>query len=136
MKRKKGSGEVYEFDPKVYPQKLWISVGATKEDFADFDEISEMNNATIADTTAICKLKPKKRGGVLIRFRNRNDINFENVTHESIHAAMCILDYCDVKFHADNQEPVAYMAGWVAKCIERVKYKRYASTEKITTGQD
>lgn len=113
--------KVWEFDPQIYPQKLWISVGATKKDFADFDEIPEMDKASIADTTPVCKLKPKKLGGVLIRFRNRIDMQFNNVTHESVHAAMIILDYCDVKFYADNQEPVAYMAGWIADCIDKVK---------------
>ena len=136
MKKKKSAGEVYEFDPEIYPQKLWISVGATKEDFADFDEIQDISDVAIADTTPICKLKPKKRGGVLIRFRSRNDMKFGIIAHESVHAAMCILDYCDVKFHADNQEPITYMVGWIAACIEKVKQKRYATTEKITTGQD
>lgn len=112
---------VWEFDPQIYPRKLWIGLGATKEDLADFEEIAEMEDSTIADTTSICKLKPKKFGGVLIRFRNRLDISFENVTHESVHAAMCMLDYCGVKFHADNQEPIAYLAGWVADCIDKVK---------------
>lgn len=112
---------VWEFDPQIYPRKLWIGLGATKEDLADFEDIAEMEDSTIADTTSICKLKPKKLGGVLIRFRNRLDISFENVTHESVHAAMCMLDYCGVKFHADNQEPIAYLAGWVADCIDKVK---------------
>jgi hypothetical protein len=112
---------VWEYDPQIYPQKLWIGLGATKEDLADFEEIAEMEDSTIADTTPIRKLKPKKLGGVLIRFRNRMDMSFENVTHESVHAAMCMLDYCGVKFHADNQEPISYLAGWVADCIDKVK---------------
>lgn len=48
-------------------------------------------------------------------------MQFGNVTHESVHAAMCILDYCGAKFHADNQEPIAYLADWVADCIDKVK---------------
>lgn len=119
---KKDLKRVWEFDPQVYPQKLWIGLGATKEDLADFEDIAEMEDTTIADTTPIRKLKPEKLGGVLIRFRNRMDMSSDNITHESVHAAMCILDYCGVKFHADNQEPIAYMAVWVADCIDKIKH--------------
>lgn len=123
------ASKIYEFDPQIYPQKLWVSVGATKEDLADFEDINEMSNVSIATTTPICRLKPKKLGGVLIRFRNKHDMTAENITHESVHAAMCILDYCDVAFHADNQEPIAYMAGWVAKCVEKVKQGKVNNNE-------
>ena len=120
--------KIYEFDPKIYPQRLWVSVGAKKEDLVEFEDVSEMNDYAIATTTPIVN-KAKNKGGVLIRFRSKKDMTLSIVAHESTHAAMCILDYVGVEFDAENQEPVAYMIGWIAECIDKVKRGKLTSNE-------
>jgi hypothetical protein len=61
------------------------------------------------------------RGGVLIRFENKSKMTTPIITHEAIHAALAILDYCGIQIVAGNDEPLAYLAGWIAKCCTEVK---------------
>ena len=44
-----------------------------------------------------------------------------NITHEASHVAMEILDYVGSYANPKDQEPFAYLAGWIAKCIDEVK---------------
>ena len=67
--------------------------------------------------------KEKDLGGLLIRFRSADEITAENTTHESTHVAIEIFDYIEARIDTNNQEPFAYLCGWVAGCIEEVKQK-------------
>ena len=113
---------LYEFDPQIYPRKLWVAV--TKGTFSDvFDtELKELGEYDNADVNNVHH-KEKDLGGLLIRFRSADEITAENTTHESTHVAIEIFDYIGVRIDANNQEPFAYLCGWVAGCIEEVKQK-------------
>lgn len=105
--------KIHEFDPQIYPRKLWIAI----TDKAVFD-------AEPLDETVAARVEGAHdgvNGGVLIRFRNKKSLTPKHATHEAIHAAMVILEYAGVKLDYQNQEPLAYLAGWVAECIEEVK---------------
>ena len=113
---------LYEFDPQIYPRKLWVAV--TKGTFSDvFDtELKELGEYDNADVNNVHH-KEKDLGGLLIRFRSADEITAENTTHESTHVAIEIFDYIGARIDANNQEPFAYLCGWVAGCIEEVKQK-------------
>ena len=113
---------LYEFDPQIYPRKLWVAV--TKGTFSDvFDtELKELGEYDNADVNNV-QHKEKDLGGLLIRFRSADEITAENTTHESTHVAIEIFDYIEARIDAHNQEPFAYLCGWVAGCIEEVKQK-------------
>lgn len=51
---------------------------------------------------------------VAIIFRSLDDYNTENLTHECVHAAWRTLELVGVKSDVDNQEPLAYLTGWIA----------------------
>jgi hypothetical protein len=51
-------------------------------------------------------------------------MNANTICHESIHAALAILDYCDIQPNINNQEPLTYLAGWIASCCEKVKLNK------------
>lgn len=38
-----------------------------------------------------------------------------------VHVALDIFVFIGCKVHYDNQEPIAYLTGWVARCIDKVK---------------
>ena len=85
----------------------------------DFDGITLGDNAA---TTYLCKHKPTDRMCVLIRFYDKRIMaDYGVVAHESFHAAMFILDYVGSGISADYHEHAAYLAGWVANCINRVR---------------
>ena len=48
-----------------------------------------------------------------------------HICHEATHAAIDIFDDCGCRIDAENQEPFAYLVGWIAKCIDQVKRGKY-----------
>jgi hypothetical protein len=113
---------LHEFDPVIYPRLLWVSISKAK--FEDrFEGVSDFaeNCHAVVDYTYD---KIGKRGGVLIRFANKEVMNANTICHESIHAALAILDYCDIQPNINNQEPLTYLAGWIASCCEKVKLNK------------
>ena len=85
----------------------------------DFDDIELKSDAAI---TYFCKHTPTDNMCVLIRFYDKRVMSdYGLVSHESFHAAMFILDYVGSGVSVDYQEHAAYLAGWVANCINRVR---------------
>ena len=120
-------GRVYGFDPQVYPRKIWVAVGGDigtlqasfcqndgeQLDFKDVDKYG-------ASTTAVTE-KDTGLFGELIWFPKKPDMRFDYIAHEATHAAIDIFDDCGCRIDAENQEPFAYLVGWIAKCINEVK---------------
>lgn len=114
--------KVYQFDPQIYPRKLWVSVGVPTEELNEkfVDEIKDMDDSNDAETSPIQQKEPLL-GGVHVRFENLKSMRPDNIAHEATHAALEIFDYVDARIQYDNQEPFAYLVGWVVKCIDEVK---------------
>ena len=113
--------KIFEYNPVIYPRKLWVSVGAsTKELNEVFEEVGDMEDSTIATVYSVCRTE-NKMGGMLIRFNNRMDMTPSVIAHESVHAAMGIYGYVGAEVDLDNQEPFAYLVGWIADCIWQSK---------------
>ena len=113
--------DYYEFRNAIYPISLMVAWGGDKkwssEDFEDI-EFADGNAAT----TYYCQYKPSGKMCVLIRFYDKRVMSdYGVVSHESFHAAMFILDYVGSGISVDYQEHAAYLAGWVANCINRVR---------------
>lgn len=114
--------KIHEFDPQIYPRLLWIAVGASYEVIKDmFEDVAPMEENTDAQVDCTRRLKPDVKGGVLIRFENKQAMTASNITHESVHAATEIFFYVGAYHDPKNQEPFAYLCGWIAKCIDEVK---------------
>lgn len=112
--------DYYEFNPVLYPISLMVAWGRDdKWSSDDFDDIELKGDAA---TTYFCKHKPTDNMCVLIRFYDKRVMSdYGIVSHESFHAAMFILDYVESGISVDYQEHAAYLAGWVANCIHRVR---------------
>lgn len=114
--------KLHEFDPKIYPRLVWIAVGVPHPVIKDmFEDVAPMDESTDAQVDHTRRTKPDIKGGILIRFENRKAMTQANVTHEAIHAAMEIFDYVGAVADPKNQEPFAYLCGWIAKCCDDVK---------------
>lgn len=113
--------KIFEYNPVIYPRKLWVSVGAsTKELNEVFEEVGDMEDSSIATVYSVCRTE-NKMDGMLIRFNNRMDMTPSVIAHESVHAAMGIYGYVGAEVDLDNQEPFAYLVGWIADCIWQSK---------------
>ena len=112
--------DYYEFNSVLYPISLMVAWGRDgKWSSDDFDDIELKGDAAI---TYFCKHKPTDNMCVLIRFYDKRVMSdYGIVSHESFHAAMFILDYVGSGISVDYQEHAAYLAGWVANCINRVR---------------
>ena len=108
---------IFEFNPQIYPRRLWVSVGASVEELNERfpnDDLKPFDDSYYAETYNIQQKEPLL-GGVLIRFYDLESMSPENIAHESTHAAIDIFDYCDCRIDADNSEPFAYLVGWIVK---------------------
>lgn len=110
---------LHEFDLASYPIKLWIAVSKSKfedilDDVSDFSDISDPITEYTYD-------KKTGKGGVLIRFASKKEMNIENITHESIHAAMDIFSYIGANVNLEDQECFSYLCGYIADCCDKVR---------------
>ena len=114
---------IKQFDPQIYPRKLWVVIepdmGKLMSRFGGLEK-DELEDETWDAMTAHVYNKNKNIGGLMVIFKNSECLTSSNITHESIHVAMDILDYVGVKIDYDNQEPLAYLAGWVTECVYKV----------------
>lgn len=112
--------KVYQFNPQIYPRILWITVSSKR-----FENLFEGCYEEIPDYADACTDKvydnKNKVGGVLIRFASVEVMTSSNISHESVHAADCILDYIGAKTDESNDEYLAYLVGWIADCCDKVK---------------
>ena len=115
--------KIYEFDPQIYPRKVWVTVGVPFEELKDeFEDLKPMEEGSDAQVDHLRKLKPEVHGGLLVRFENLDTLKkFGNITHESIHVATEIFDYIGAFHDPKNQELFAYLCGWIAKSMDEVK---------------
>lgn len=112
--------KIHQFDPQIYPRLLWIIFGATKyEPISDrFSDVGDFEEGVDARVIHVYD-KVNNKGGVLIQFDSKKTaMDVSVVTHESIHAAMEIFDFVGAKLSFEDQEPFAYLAGWISKCIK------------------
>ncbi len=116
---------IHEFDPLIYPRKLWVCTNATVEltssfelDEGDMIKSLEMN----AVTTYITRNLKTEKLGVLVFCKNKKLMTVSNIAHESVHVADAIFEA--IGGHGEDfsigNEPYAYLVGWVAGSIDEV----------------
>lgn len=114
---------IYQFDPQIYPRRLWVSVDTSTEELQKRfgkEDIKDFDNSYYAETMVVQQKEPLF-GGVLVRFQDLKAMTPDTIAHEATHVALEIFDYCDCRIDIENQEPFAYLVGWVVKCIEEVR---------------
>ena len=128
--KKKTDKIVYEFDPKIYPRSLFVMKGCDPKDVTDrfttrddseFEIEIEVGSEPSMSTFSMVKFKDTgKYGELVVVWIDDKDVDPSMISHEAFHVSMDILSELGIKFHADNQEPIAYMVGWCARCISDV----------------
>jgi len=116
---------IYEFDPAIYTQKLWVCVGENFDNlnglFSDIDDETDIDFGKFENYEAVtinAIKKETKDFGVLIIFKPKY-IDCKTIAHEASHAAGYIFHHIGADM--DCGEPTAYLIGWVADCCEKVK---------------
>lgn len=127
MSNRKRAFRVYQFDPMIYPRLLWVVTGGDYSDIKKWflhysgEEIEESDVSNLGGMTNSVTFRSNQRLGILIWFPNIHLAKANWITHESTHGTLELFDQLGLRIDYQNQEPVAYLAGWFAECIEFVK---------------
>ena len=119
--------EIHEFDFGIYPRRLYIAIGrdfvALRKDLQmrNGEELPLFEGECYGAATYSVIDKSDLRYGLLIYFPSRKDMKAQYIAHEATHAALELCRDCDITVDFDNQEPIAYIVGFVAGCAELVK---------------
>ena len=125
-------GQPRDADSRTLAEYLFRYIEAIDPDYIQIENVEEfMSWGDVDDEVPesayaqVDRVYEKKTnlGGVLIRFSSLESMTAGNITHESVHAADCILDYVGAKTDVINDEYLAYLAGWIADCCDKVKEK-------------
>lgn len=124
------SVKIHQFNPVIYPRKLWIIKGGNsdliKRHFTDaYDSEIKINEIGEGFDGMVMKVRSKAEGtyGSLVWIANSASVSV--ISHEASHAAMDILSDIGFKLDDENQEPLAYMIGWITDCIWQVKTGKF-----------
>ena len=122
---RKDESKVVEFDPQIYPRKVWVAKGGDVKSVrgqfcrVNGDEIAfEGNYEGFVDSVS---LKSDGKLGELIWFPYASAMPISHISHEATHAAMDIFGDIGIVPDVNNQEPLAYLVGWISDCIYNVK---------------
>ncbi|AGN89495.1 hypothetical protein Eta_0049 [Serratia phage Eta] len=72
---------------------------------------------------------------VAIIFRSLDDYCTETLTHECVHAAWRVLELVGVKSDVDNQEPLAYLTGWISRQVNNFMVSHIEAEESVSNGK-
>lgn len=129
---------IHEFDSCIYPRKLWVVKGGSLDAIKETLECSEsVDDEEGGAVTFGARHKDSSLLGYCVWFPKAGDIrNGSWIAHESSHVAMCIFDDVGAEVEFTNQEPFAYLVGWVFECIDFVrKFKEVKNEQKEDMGK-
>lgn len=117
---------IYEFDPIIYPVKIWVSVtndlSLIEEKFLHYPSL-EFYDKNFEDKmerfTQMVTDRETRLIGILLVFRHKRLLTPGKVAHEVVHATRKIwghLGEVNVGMEAD-----AYLVEWIMECVELVK---------------
>ncbi len=110
----------YEYDPVIYPRKLWVHIGYDLRDVAssEFEGVEQTEKEYYGVTYDEVVRKSDNSIGVLMSFQSAKDMRMSVCAHESSHA-------CDDMENAIGMEhggeASAYLLGWIAGCVNRAR---------------
>ena len=127
MSSKKRQAKIYQFDPMIYPRFLWVVTGGDYSDIKKWfqtysgEEIEESDVSNLCGMAISVTFRQTRSLGILIWLPDIRLAKANWITHESVHGTLEFFDQLGLRVDYRNQEPVAYLAGWFAECIEFVK---------------
>lgn len=134
----KGRNKIYEFNPAVYPFRLWVGMDVSPKDIKEKfwawnigdDTISDImdNNLSLnnvaATTYPVC-YREDNWIGAFVHIRGKGKCSVGVIAHEASHVCDLLSDRLGLVGEIDKMfshgEARAYFIEWVANCINQVK---------------
>ena len=122
--------QIHEFDPVIYPLKLWIiknpTVSFLTDNFGGIDEEFhpvEMKNSNASVWDRPVMLKETKKYGLLLSVYDMKSFTADTMAHEATHMADILWGWINEKELSMRSEANAYLVGWMVKCM--CEFKSY-----------
>jgi len=125
MKKKNIIAHTFQLSP--YPRELWVVKGGDTSELRDlycfpngtetkdyFEEIEGYE----AFTSCLLRDKKTRKFGYLVYCTNT--VKNDAIAHEAGHVVVYLFDDIEITIDVKNDEPFAYMLGYVYGCIESV----------------
>lgn len=132
-------GILRQFSLTIYPVDFVVAIGEVEDEVNNHYKPCDGNYLYISApqypshaTTYECYSKDTGKRCLMIWFGNKLWCTYENVTHESGHAALELFRYIGSKVSTEDQEPFCYLAGTFARLIAGCydELKNYKSNKK------
>lgn len=120
--------KIHEFDPVIYPRKLWVVKGSSQRFIQDNfterlgEEVvfeNDEGNESVCTVLSNVRLKETGKYGYLVYIRG--NLSVGDIAHEATHVAARLFQEIGSYLDPENQEPFSYLVGWVTDCINQVK---------------
>ena len=125
--------EIYEFDPVIYPTRLWVCKKPSTEDVAElfypFDSNGNVvdsygdtfdNPDSVANTIIVGNKKSRWRGCFVSIFRPEK-CGAGVCSHEAFHFMTFLCENLGISMGGfDDSEHLAYLEQWATNCIDSV----------------
>jgi hypothetical protein len=128
---------IHEFDPVIYPYKLWVVVAKSPIDIAE--RFNGYNNKPIENIVEDTKQldafvmqvqrKSDSMLGALIYFSSKHIMTYGIVSHECTHAAKHLFEH--INANINPHEPFEYIVEWMADCCEVVKKYKHSNKNNV-----
>ena len=137
---------VDRYDLTIYPCKLWVCT-----DFKEFKkrfryensdkEIKAIQDNCLAVTYDLLREKrTKELGFAVVVCSDLKTLGgskiVEVVSHEASHVATRMFEWLGIRLDVNNDEPYAYLLGYIASCIWKTVFKDYLRKEENGTDKD
>lgn len=138
------ANSIYEFNPVVYPFRLWVIKKNTNSDVKDNfwgitsgyetydieDEMLDQQHKKANAWVLPVSKKESKRIGVLVCLEKTREMTVGKVAHEATHVVDWVCEHLDLRgFSYAEGEARAYLTGWVTDCINNVLKGKVKSNE-------
>ena len=107
---------LFEFDLKIYPLTVYISLDVGQERLEEIFEDVPQFDETDAAYVSLLHRRLDNANVVLIRFDDKKP-SVDLIAHESAHATFEILDYIKFNLDYENQEPFTYLLGYIVGTV-------------------
>lgn len=132
------SGKIYEFDPLIYPTRVWVGVNVPYKDVSEkfysilsdgsLDDFSEaVANQEMSPIATCYPVRDKESGwrGIFCHIQRPKMTGVGVMAHEAEHIVCWICEMFGIQSATfDDSEPRAYLIQWVAECINEVRNKK------------
>lgn len=132
------SGKIHEFNPEVYPFRLWVGVNVQAQEIkdkffawnvgddtvCDITDLDLSGNTIAATTYPVC-CKEDNWIGAFVHIRRKDKCSVGVIAHEASHVCDLLSDRLGLVGEVDNLfshgEARAYFIEWIANRINEVK---------------